>query len=68
MNYYQSIDTVIERPRKRKFNLMLGLKRCFNDFNNYFEIESKSDKIFYHSYLWGTIAILIMVVFFRMNM
>lgn len=70
MNYIQSVDLSIERPqqRKRKFNLMLGLKRCFNDFNDYFGIETKGDKIFYHTYLWATIAILAVVVNFRMNM
>lgn len=70
MNYIQSVDLSIERtlPRKRKFNLKLGLKRCFNDFNNYFEIETKGDKIFYHSYLWASIVMLIMVITFKMNM
>lgn len=56
------------KPFKRKFNLMLGLKRCFNDFNEYMGIETTGDKIFYHAYLWFNISVLIMCIYLRIQL
>lgn len=68
MNIYQPITKRQERQLNkvqapvRKFNLVKGLKRCFNDFNDYMGIETTGDKIFYHTYLWGTVSILVWVL------
>lgn len=73
MNYYQSVDAAIRtvpatQPRKRKFNLVLGLKRCFNDFNEYLGIETTGDKIFYHTYLWVNMTVVIMCIHFKLQL
>lgn len=50
------------RKQSRKFNLKLGLKRCFDDFNDYMGIETTSDKIFYHTYFWATVVMLVITI------
>lgn len=56
---YRMERTQAARNQCRKFNLKKGLKRCFDDFNEYMGIETKGDKIFYHTYLWASIIMLI---------
>ena len=68
MNIYQPITKRQERQlrgvqvTKRKFNLVKGLKSCFDDFNEWLGIETTGDKIFYHTCLGFMLTVLIWVI------
>ena len=48
----QVSHTVVTPQHTRKINIKLGLKRCYDDINEFFGLYTTGDRVFYHVFLW----------------